>query len=61
MELINMDGVGVPKRVLRKAETVLTRRTDRLSIVIERSTNSQHSLYLFLPRCCLLFQILVLI
>ena len=42
MELINMDGVGVPKRVLRKAETVLTRRTDRLSIVIERSTNSQN-------------------
>lgn len=42
MELLNMDDVGVPKRVLRKAETVLTRRTDRLSIVIERSTNSQN-------------------
>ena len=41
-EAHKMDGVGVSQRVLRKAETVLTRRTDRLSIVIERSTNSQN-------------------
>ena len=38
----NFDGVGVPLRVLRKAETVLLRRTSRLTIVIERSTNSQN-------------------
>ncbi len=42
MNVADMDNVGVPRRVLRKAETVLRRRTDRLSIVIERSTNSQN-------------------
>ena len=38
----SFDGLGVPLRVVRKAETVLTRRTSRLTIVIERSTNSQN-------------------
>ena len=33
MNVADMDNVGVPRRVLRKAETVLRRRTDRLSIV----------------------------
>jgi tRNA G18 (ribose-2'-O)-methylase SpoU len=37
-----IDSVGLPLRVVRKAETVICRRTGRLTIVIERSTNSQN-------------------
>lgn len=39
---VEMDDEGAPDRTLRKAETVLQRRTTRLVIVLERATQSHN-------------------